>query len=226
MIAAGSFLGLLGDADRRDVLATMVDRALAAGQTLVRHGDTGASFAVLLAGRFKLVTRAANGRTVLLGLRGPGDLIGEMAILDAAARSADVIALEPARVAVGDAEALRRLLRERPGVLQALCLSLARRLREADEARVELAALSGHARVAGLLLDLCDRYGRAAAEGVRIEIPLSQEELADWTGLSRPSLARALGELRRAGLLSTGRRAITLTDPVATRAYVRANGGE
>lgn len=221
MSVADTFLGTLVDADRSAVLSGATERALTAGEALVRHGEAGRTFAVLLTGRFKLVTRASNGRAVLLGLRGPGDLIGEMAVIDAGDRSADVIALEPARVAIGQAETLHRLLRERPGVAFALCRSLGRRLREADDARVELAALTGHARVAGLLLDLSGRYGRDAEGGRRIEIPLTQEELADWTGLSRPAVARALAEFRRDGLVATGRKSITLTDQAAVRAYVR-----
>jgi CRP-like cAMP-binding protein len=221
-----TFLGGIGDGEQHAILAVTTERTLAAGDTLLRHGDVGTTFAVLLAGRFKLVTRASNGRRVLLGLRGPGDLIGEIAILDAGARTADAIAVEAARVAVGSADALRRVLAERPTLMAALCRSLAHRLREADEARVEMAALSGNARVAGRLLEMSSRYGRATGGSVHIELPLSQEELADWIGLSRPAVARALGELRAAGMLATGRLSITLIDPAAIREYVRSSRGE
>src|SRR3954447_2025500 len=140
-----TFLGSLTADDRSALLKLTRERKLASGDSLFRHGEPGSSFAVLLSGRFKLVSRAATGRAVLLGLRGPGDLIGEIAILDQGARTADVIAVETTRVAGGSADALRRILAERPPVLLELCASLSRRLREADEGRVEMAALSGHA---------------------------------------------------------------------------------
>jgi CRP-like cAMP-binding protein len=101
----------------------------------------------------------------------------------------------------------------------ALCRSLNRRLREADEGRVELAALTGNARVAVRLVQLARRYGQSSAGGLVIALPLSQDEIADWTGLSRPAVARALAEFRRAGLVLTGRRSLTLPDPDRLQAY-------
>jgi CRP-like cAMP-binding protein len=220
--ADATFLGDLTEVDRTALLATTRERVLEAGESLFRHGDAGSTFAILLAGRFKLVSRATTGRGVLLGLRGPGDLIGEIAILDQGGRTADVVAVEPARVAIGSADALRRILTERPAALLTLCRSLNRRLREADEGRVELAALTGHARVAVRLVQLARRYGRPSAHGVDIALPVSQDEIADWTGLSRPAVARALAEFRREGLVVTARRSLTLPDPARLQAYADA----
>jgi CRP-like cAMP-binding protein len=217
--AHSTFLDALDEADRNALLSVTHERTLDSGDLLFRHGEAGGSFAVLLSGRFKLVSRASTGRDVLLGLRGPGDLIGEIAILDRGSRTADVIAVEPARVGVGSADALRRIVKERPSFLLALCASLNRRLRESDEARVEMAALTGHARVALRLLQLGSRYGRPTDRGVAIGLPLSQEEIADWTGLSRPAVARALAEFRRDGLVVTARRSLTLPDPRRLQAY-------
>jgi CRP-like cAMP-binding protein len=217
--ADSTFLDNLDATDRTALLAVTRERTLSSGDLLFRHGESGASFAVLLAGRFKLVSRASSGRGVLLGLRGPGDLIGEIAILDHGSRTADVVAVESARVGVGSADALRRIVAERPTVLLALCRNLNRRLRESDEARVELAALTGHARVAVRLVQLGLRYGEPTERGLAIALPLSQDEIADWTGLSRPAVARALAEFRRAGLVVTGRRSLTLPDPARLRAF-------
>jgi CRP-like cAMP-binding protein len=217
--ADDTFLGSLTEADRTILLAATRDRAVEAGESLFRHGDPGSTFALVLTGRFKVVARANTGRQVLLGLRGPGDLIGEIAILDRGGRSADVVAVESARVALGTADALQRVLAQRPGVLLELCRTLNRRLREADEGRVELAALTGNARVAVRLVQLARRYGHASEGGLVIGLPLSQDEIADWTGLSRPAVARALAEFRRAGLVVTARRSLTLPDPDRLRAY-------
>jgi len=214
-----TFFGSLAETDRAALLEVTRERVLTSGESLFRHGDPGSSFAVLLTGRFKVVSRAGTGRNVLLGLRGPGDLVGEIAILDKGARTADVVAVEPARVAIGSAETLRRVLDERPSVMLALARSLNRRLREADEGRVELAALTGNARVAVRLVQLARRYGQSSADGLVIALPLSQDEIADWTGLSRPAVARALAEFRQAGLVVTGRRSLTLPDADRLQTY-------
>jgi CRP-like cAMP-binding protein len=101
----------------------------------------------------------------------------------------------------------------------ALSSTLAERLRESDRGRTEAAALDVNRRAAIRLLELADRYGMPADDGVRIDVPLTQDELADWIAVSRPAVARALAELRAAGLVTTGRRSLSVTDPVALRAY-------
>lgn len=219
MGADHTFLGHLPEADRSALLAMTRERTLSVGESLFRHGDVGSSFAVVLSGLFKLVTRASTGRTVLLCVRGPGELIGEMAVLDENPRTADVFAVETARVAVGSAAALRQVLAERQTAALALAKSLSWRLRESDEARVEMAALTGAARVAMRLVDLSERHGRVTPAGVEIALSLTQDEIADWTGLSRPAVARALADLRAARLVVTGRRSLTLPDPARLRAF-------
>lgn len=215
-----TFLELLEPADRDAVVATTRNRVLSAGQVLFRHGEPGTTFAIVLSGRVKIVRSARSGRSVLVGLRGPGDLVGEQAVLDGERRGADVVAVEECAVLVGAGDALRKLLDERPAMLLVLCGTLSARLRESDEGRVEMAALTGNARVAVRLLQLGGRYGRVAANGVRIDLPITQDELADWTGLSRPAVARALAELRDGGHVLTGRRMLTLVDPQRLRTYL------
>lgn len=222
---AGTFIDWLHEDDRSALLAATRPRHLGTGDALFRHGDVGDSFALVQSGRFKLVARASTGRDVLLGLRGPGELVGEIAVLDHGRRSADVVALESASVAFGSADALRRLLRERPGIAIAIVSSLNARLREADDGRVAMAALTGHARVAVRLLDLARRYGQAGSGGTEIALPLSQDEIADWTGLSRPAVARALAEFRSVGCVATGRRRLVIADPVRLQSYVAQGDG-
>jgi CRP-like cAMP-binding protein len=217
---ADTFLEALAPPDREALLGAVRMRSFGTGDVLFRHGEPGTTFAVLLTGRVKVVTHSARGRSVLVGLRGPGELVGELAVLDDAPRGADVIAVEPARAGIGTADVLRRLVLERSGPMLVLCQSLAGRLRESDLGRVQMAALTGNARVAVRLLELGERYGRAGEGGVHIELPITQDELADWTGLSRPAVARALAEFRQSGHVVTGRRTMALSDPDRLRAYL------
>ena len=221
-----TFSEWLGADDRAALLAVVRERRLDTGEALFRHGEAGDSFALVGTGRFKLVAHASGGREILLGLRGPGELIGELAILDHGPRTADVVALEPATVGVGSAEALRHLLHQRPSVAMAIIQSLSARLREADDGRMAMATLAGHARVAVRLLELASRYGLAGSAGTEIALPLSQDEIADWTGLSRPAVARALAEFRRIGCVTTGRRRLVITDLVGLQSCVETERGQ
>jgi CRP/FNR family cyclic AMP-dependent transcriptional regulator len=214
------FLDYLDADERTALLGVLRSRDVAAGETLFHDGADGAGFAVVVTGRLKVVTHSSNGRRILIGLRGPGDLVGEMAILDDAPRSAGVVAVEAARVALGSADVMRRHVLLRTATLIALSRSLAQRLRESDVRRVEMAALVGNARVAFELLELGRRYGHTRADGVHIDLPISQDELADLVGLSRPAVARALAEFRAAGHVVTGRRRLTIVDPAELHARV------
>lgn len=214
---ASTFLESLSDEDRRALLAGTRERLFAAGEVLFRHGEGGDAFAVVLEGRVKLVTRMASGRSVLLGVRGRGDLLGEGAVLGRTGRSADVVAVERVRCAFGSADALRATLCERPGALFALCEALNARLREADESRVEMATLSADGRVAARVLALCEQYGERNGPGIRVTVPLTQTEIADWIGLSRPAVARALAAFRDSGDMITGRQSLVVLRPDALR---------
>jgi CRP/FNR family transcriptional regulator, cyclic AMP receptor protein len=219
---ATSFLERLDVADRDALLALLRPRAFVRGDVIFRCGEEGTVFGILLSGRTKVVAHGPGERSVLIDLQGPGDLIGELSVLTGGRRSADVIAVEGVRVGIAPASALRRLA-ERPNVSLALLATLGERLREANSGRWEIATLTAEQRVGVRLIQLVDRYGRAEETGTRIELPISQDELADWTGLSRPAVARVLAQLRRDGLVTTGRRSLSVLDADALR---RSSGAE
>jgi CRP-like cAMP-binding protein len=170
---------------------------------------------VLTAGRAKVTAAAPAGQTVLLAIRGPGDLIGDLAALDDAPRSASVVALEPVEALVIGHDRFRALLAERPDVSMALLRDLTSRLREADAKRLQLSAYTTTGRVAFCLLELCERFGVTDEAAIDITLPLSQEELASWAGASLESVGRALQTMRRLGWIETRRRAIRVLDRAA-----------
>jgi CRP/FNR family transcriptional regulator, cyclic AMP receptor protein len=118
---------------------------------------------------------------------------------------------------VVEARAFRAFLQERPRLALLLLELLSRRLRDADRKRVEFAAHDAVGRVAARLVELARDHGQAGDGGVEITLPLSQDELAGWTGSSREAVAKALHTLRSLGWVRTGRRRITVLDLDALR---------
>ena len=209
---------MIGDEGIAELHARGRLHRFARGAPLIHAGDLGTSVLLLLKGRAKVLTTTADGRQTVLGFRGPGDLVGELSAIDREPRSGTVIALEPVEAVVVGAEEFRRLLSERPSAALALLESLSRRLRDADRKRIEFATADTTGRVAARLLELCDRFGEPAPGGVRITLPLTQEELAGWVGSSREAVANALSTLRGLGWIETGRRQITVLDRPALEA--------
>jgi len=94
---------------------------------------------------------------------------------------------------------------------------LSSRLRDADRKRIEFGAYDTLGRLATRLLELVERFGEPTERGVRIALPLTQDELAGWIGSSREAVARALQALRARGYVETRRRTIVVLDLDALR---------
>jgi CRP/FNR family cyclic AMP-dependent transcriptional regulator len=182
------------------------------GQALFIEGDLADRVFVIERGWVMISSVAASGREIVLGLRGAGDVIGDMSALDGAPRSATALALGEVEATVTPGSVFTRALTD-PAAAMELLRVLAARLRDADRKRLEFAALDTLGRVAWRLHELSDRFGKEAPGGIEVELPLSQEQLASWCGASREATAKALGALRTVGCIATGRHSVLIQDP-------------
>jgi CRP/FNR family cyclic AMP-dependent transcriptional regulator len=187
------------------------------GAALFHERDPPDAVFVLQAGRVKLTCATEGGRDVLLGIREPGDLIGEMSAIDEVPRLASAIALGPVEVLVLSSQAFVAYLDRTPSVALVIVRLLNRRLRETARERIEFTALDTVGRVCSRLVELADRFGAAGEEGTRIDVSITQEELAAWTASSREAVIRALRTLRELGWIETRRRGITLVEVESLR---------
>lgn len=187
-------------------------RRIRKGTVLFREDSAPTEVILIQQGRVKITSTSESGRETLLAVRGPGDLLGEISALDGARRSAAATAIDSVEMVVVTAGDFVDILGRQPGAGLALVRVLTSRLRDADRKRAEFGTADASVRVARRLLELADRYGVVTAEGVRIDLALTQDELASWTGASREAVAKALRALRDDGAVLTGRKAVTVTD--------------
>ncbi len=108
-------------------------------------------------------------------------------------------------------------LRDHPDAAIVLIRTLVRRLAEATQDVVDLATRDSFGRVARRLVELSSEHGAVAAGGTRIELSLSQDELAHWTGATRETVSRALRLMRQLGWVATDHKTITVLDTAALR---------
>ena len=191
------------------------------GTTLMNEGDRSERMVVIVAGLVKVSYYTDDGREVVLAIRGPGDLLGELAALDGEPFSATVTALDDVEALVMTVGDFRKVLAEEPDFGLSLFKSLSRKLRDADRKRVEFAAYDSVGRVASRLVELAETFGEDALEGIRIGLPLTQEELAGWTGCSREAVAKALQTLRNRDLIESHRRGVTVKDLEGLRLRIK-----
>jgi CRP-like cAMP-binding protein len=218
MARPSEFLELLTEADREGLESigrhVLADRP----EVLLARGDAADRVLVLRSGRVKITVPTASGSDTVLTFRGPGALLGEQALIDDQPRGANVVAVEPVELLVVAASAFRSYLHQRPQVALAMLAMLSARLRASDARLTEFAAADTLGRVCARLVELCDVHGETGAEGsVLITLPITQDDLAGWTGASIESTAKALRALRSLGWITTGRRAIEVHDVKALR---------
>jgi CRP-like cAMP-binding protein len=214
---AGEFLSLLNDADRKDLEAIGRRQTAERGDVLLARGEVGDRVLVVETGRVKVSVTTSSGREVVLTFRGPGSLMGDQSLVDESPRSATVTAVEPVTVLVVAASAFRSYLAHHPNVALAMLATLSGRLRESDRRLAEYAAADTLGRICARLVELCEQEGHDESLVVQITLPITQEELAGWTGASIEATAKALRQLRSLGWVATGRRSIEVTDLAALR---------
>ena len=211
------FLSALDDPARRALIGLGRQRHFDAGSPVFLEGDVGANVMVIRSGHVKVYATSVDGHERLLAIAGPGDVLGELSAIDGKPRSASGMALNRVDVYVVAADDFRAYLANTPGVALAVLQQVITRVRDSDRHRVEFGALDATGRVAGRLVELADTTGEPTDEGIRLTLPLTQDDLANWISASREAVARALGSLRKRGLIITGRREITIIDLPALR---------
>jgi CRP/FNR family cyclic AMP-dependent transcriptional regulator len=210
--SAADFLSLLPSEDRDALRSQAGHRRFRSGATLMHEGQRGEEVLLLLEGRVKVTCTTAEGKEIVLQFCGPGDLIGELSVVDDRPRSSTVEAFEPVEALALTGADFRAFLASRPEAVTALLRSISRRFRDADRNLIAFGGSHTLGRVAARLVELADRYGERVDDGVEIDLRISQEELAGWTGSSREAVAKALHSLRDLGLVVTERRRITVLD--------------
>jgi CRP/FNR family cyclic AMP-dependent transcriptional regulator len=202
----------------RELVTGGVLRRYRPGDALFLEGDRSDRMLLIESGAVK-VTCSQGANDAMLAVCGPGELLGEMSTLDGAPRSATAVALGEVEATVIPAGELQRVLRSDPEAGLALLRIVAARLRDVDRKWLEFASLDTLGRVATRIVELCDRFGRADPDGIRVELALSQDDLAAWSGASRQATVKALSTFRGLGLLATARRTLIVHNLDALRRH-------
>jgi CRP/FNR family transcriptional regulator, cyclic AMP receptor protein len=221
-VVAETFVDRLTPADSKAVRLLGTVRRYRRQATLLLEGDRSDHVLLLREGRVKIVNTSVDGKEVLVAVRGPGELVGELNALAGsdAPRAGSVIALDDLTAQAIAAADFLAYLERHPAAALALVRQLAERLRESSGRHAEAGAYNTLHRVARELLRRADLQGKQTDEGVLVGEEMSQTDLAGLVAASRESVARALAVLRRQGLIATSRRSIRVLDVHGLRRFV------
>ncbi len=203
-----------------EVVKLSSERRVPRGGSIFQKGDEGTSMMAVLTGRVRVSSVSAEGKEVTLNVINPGEVFGELALLDGKPRSADCSAIEETLLLVLERRNFLPFLRHNSDFLLRLLVVLCEKLRQTSSALEELALFDLPARLARVLLKLAGEYGRQTNGGIRIEIKMSQRELSNLVASSRESVNKQLRIWRDDGAVELADGYIMLLRPEELRALV------
>ena len=200
----------LADEDIHELMAVARRRIFRSGEVIFHRDDPGQVLYVIKEGKVKISLISPEGQEISLVVFGKGECFGEFAILDGLPRSADAIALERVECYTLQRSDFHKTIMKNPKIAIQVMEVLSRRLRTTDQMVENLIFLDVYGRVAKKLLELADSHGSKVDNGIRIEVRLTQQELASMVGASRESVNKVMGYFTDKNFISTDKHRITL----------------
>ncbi|OLD81867.1 MAG: Crp/Fnr family transcriptional regulator [Chloroflexi bacterium] len=200
----------LADEDIRGLMALAKRRTFRSGEVIFHREDPGQVLYVIKEGKVKISLISPDGQEISLVVFGKGECFGEFAILDGLPRSADAVALEKVECYTLQRSDFHNAIMKNPKIAIQIIEVLTRRLRSTDQMVEDLIFLDVYGRVAKKLLELADTHGTKVDDGTRIDVRLTQQEIASMVGASRESVNKVMGYFTDKNFISTDKHKITL----------------
>ncbi len=205
-----SIFSMLEPDELRELSAVARRRSYEAHEVIFHRDDPGNTLYVIRTGRVRIFLTSPEGQEVALALFRAGDAFGELALFDGQPRSASAMAIEPVEVYTIQRQDFMNSVMRRPRMALQLLATLSQRLRQTDAMVEDLLFLDVHGRVAKKLLELAESHGVTTPEGVRIEMKLTQTDLATLVGASRESVNKVMSYLLAKRYVAAEKRKITV----------------
>lgn len=202
-----------------------IDRFLK-GSPVYSPVDVSDAVFVVATGRIRICHLTHDGKRSTLAFVDPGEVFGELAVLDDTPREEYAEAAKESSVIRIPVNRLNDLLKENPDVALRFLHLIAQRRKRLERRLRNLLFCSSRDRLIHLLLELAEKYGAPADNGVRLTTDLSHQDLASMIGSTRETVTLVLGDLQSEGLIKLGRRKITLLQPDQITGLVRRIPGQ
>jgi CRP-like cAMP-binding protein len=211
------FFNHMKPAELDELIGASSERRVAKGTLIFSKNDPGSFMLAVLTGHIRVGSVSLEGREVTLNVIGPGEIVGEIALLDGKPRSAAAVAAEDTAMMVIERQVFLPFLLRHEGLVERMLIVLCDRLRRTSTALEEIALFDLQARLARLLVKLSLDYGRPVPAGIRIDLKLSQRDLSNLVASSRESVNKQLKIWRDAGILDIEAGHLILRDQAAFR---------
>lgn len=207
-----------------DILNRLIERShvvrVKRGERLFEQNDEGDTLYGVFEGAIKISVSGPAGKEYTITIMEPGDILGEIALLDGLPRTADATAVQDSVLLALHRTHFLPILDNEPRLARHLVDMLCERLRLANENTADVAFLSLGQRLAKRLIGLAIAYGKSVDDGTMIDLKLSQNDLAMMTSATREAINKQLHSFIEVGLIKLEKRQITVTDMKALQALL------
>ena len=214
------FFANLSDAELRAISRKFADRRFKRGEYVFREGDPSCYLYAIRKGHIKVFKESPEGKRRVLEILTSGDVCGASGVLSGT-QIASAQAVEDTETHAMSREDFLYLLDTNRGLAKDIIAFLGKRLVKLHEMVINFASGRVEQRIASLLLGLSERHGTPVPGGIRIDIRLTRQDMADIVGTTVETSIRVISKFRRKGIIAPGASAIVITDREALRGVLR-----
>ena len=200
-----------------ELAGVCVARSYRRDQFLWYQGDPGDHLVVVVDGLVKITVASERGDEMVLATVGSSEVLGELSVIDQGPRSASAVAVQATTALVINRSALLAAMQQSPALLDALLRTLGAMVRRLTEQTTDLVFLDLGGRIAKLLVQRAERQSDDPSKRLAVDLQLTQTELAQMVGASRPAVNRVLQGLVARGVIKVDGRTIEIVDAPALR---------
>lgn len=198
-------------------------RRFKAKEPVFMKGDPASGMMAVSKGRVRISSYSSDGREVVLNVINPGEVFGEIALIDGGERTADAVAMEETELIILERRDFVPFLERNPELCITLLKVMCKRLRQTSEQLEDFSFLDLRTRLAKRLLDLAEDHGEQEGEGIRISLNLSQRVLGAMMGTSREAVNKQLRAWEDEDLIKLRRGSVTILDTEQLQLIVDAS---
>lgn len=192
------------------------------GNALILEEQPSETLFIVRQGYVKLLKITAQGKEQILRVISVGEFFGELSIFNSGETSNfSAYALEDTEICLLTKGAMEQIIQENPAISIKLLQTITRRLAATENLAQSLATSDPEIRIAYMILEMGKKYGKKESEKVKIKLPLSREEMANYVGVTRETISRKFRKFERDGIIEiNGTREITICDSSKLNDYV------
>lgn len=188
------------------------DRDVPAEQAIYFEGDPADYLYLVAMGKVKLMRHTTSGREVLLDILRGGEYFGNLSIVSGQGYSETAMAQTDCCILQISAQNFEKILKDHPDVTMKVLKAVGERLEQSQEVVKQLSVYTVDQRIAAALVRLAKKLGEQKQKGLLIQLPFSRQDLAAMTGTTVETVSRVMSRFSAAGLISTGRKWVSLSD--------------